>query len=216
VLIEQFRLAAAPELSPRYNIAPTQPAPVVRIAPGTGKRELVLLRWGLVPSWAKEPSIGQRMINARGETVATKPSFRSAFRRRRCLVIADGYYEWQKAGGRKQPFYIRMSDERPLAMAGLWESWSRGDDAEQGPLQTCTIITTQANSRASHIHDRMPVILDPDDQPRWLDSQIEDGQQLLPLLRPMESDQLIMDPVSTYVNRPRNDDPKCIEVVDPS
>jgi len=212
VLIEQFQVKATPDLSPRYNIAPSQPAPVVRLGSDSGQRELVLLRWGLVPSWAKDPSAGSRMINARGETVATKPSFRSAFRRRRCLVIADGYYEWKKLGRRKQPFYIRMVDERPFAVAGLWEQWLGGTDDANPPFESCTIITTQANELTRDIHHRMPVMLAPEDQPLWLDPLIEDRQRLEPLLRPFFSDELVMDPVSTYVNSPRNDDPRCIEI----
>ena len=213
LLIEQFQLTAIPDLSPRYNIAPTQQAPVVRVATDASQREFVMLHWGLVPSWAKDPKMGNRMINARSETVATKPSFRAAFRRRRCLVIADGYYEWKKVGSQKQPFYIRSRDERPFAMAGLWEHWQApSPDETTSPLQSCTIITTQANDLTSDIHDRMPVILAAEDHGVWLDPQIEDRDRLETLLRPYDSDGLIADPVSRHVNSPRNDDPKCIEI----
>lgn len=155
--------------------------------------------------------MGNRMINARAETVATKPSFRNAFRRRRCLVLADGYYEWRKTGSGKQPFYIRMADERPFAMAGLWERWMRGPEPAGRPLETCTIITTQANSLTREVHDRMPVILMAEDQSHWLDPRIEDRERLQPLLVPLPDEGLVMDPVSTHVNNPRHDDPKCIE-----
>lgn len=154
-LVEIFRLLRRPDVQPRYNIAPTQPVAVVRrIDRG---RELSMLRWGLVPSWAKDPKIGARMINARAETVATKPAFRTALRRRRCLVPADGFYEWAKsAGGTKQPHYITRRDGRPFAFAGLWESW---DGPDGSSIESCTIVTTEANDLVGRIHDRMPVIL---------------------------------------------------------
>jgi putative SOS response-associated peptidase YedK len=212
VLIQQFRLQSVPDLSPRYNIAPTQPAPVVRMNAGSGERELVLLRWGLVPSWAKDPSIGNRLINARSETIASKPSFRSAFRRRRCLVIADGYYEWKKLGSRKQPYYIRRQDEQPMGLAGLWEHWSSPTEEEADHIQSCTIITTQANDLTRDVHDRMPVILSSDDHDMWLDPELEDRDRLQTLLEPAASDTMIMDPVSTYVNSPRNEGPECVAI----
>ena len=180
----------------------------MRCQAGEG-RELALLRWGLVPSWAKDPSIGNRMINARAETVATKPSYRAAFKRRRCLVPADGYYEWKKTGKAKQPYLIRLQDERPFAMAGLWESWQ---DAGGAALQTFTIITTEANEATCDIHNRMPVILSPGDYPLWLDPEFERAEQLQELLQPYDSHAMRLDPVSTYVNSPRNDSPECIEV----
>ena len=212
VLIQQFRVQSAPDLSARYNIAPTQPAPVVRIDLESGQRELVLLRWGLVPAWAKETSIGNRLINARGETVATKPSFRSAFRRRRCLVIADGYYEWKKVGRIKQPYYIRMADEQPMAMAGLWEPWSSAADKATDTIQSCTIITTQSNELTRDVHDRMPVILSSEDYSMWLDPDLADRERLEPLLKPMASEGMIKDRVSTYVNSPRNEGPECVAI----
>ncbi len=206
LLLEQFAVETGPELKPRYNIAPTQNAPVVRVG-SAGSREMALLRWGLVPSWAKDLSIGNRMINARAETVATKPSFRSALKRRRCLVPTDGYYEWKKTGKAKQPYYIRLSDEKPFAMAGLWERWT--DEAGE-TLETFTIITTDANAATREIHDRMPVILPPADYARWLDSECERSDLLQPLLKPYEASPMRMDPVSTHVNSPRHDDPECI------
>ncbi len=155
------------ELAPRYNVAPTQDVPVVRLE--EGERELVMLRWGLIPSWAKDPEIGNRMINARGETVAEKPSFRSAFRRRRCLVVADGFYEWQKRpDGPKQPYFITVANGGPFGLAGLWERWS--DPTEGYPVESCTVITTGANELLKPIHNRMPVIIDPSDFDAWLDT----------------------------------------------
>ena len=173
-----------PEMVLRYNIAPTQAVAIVQIAAGTSVRRWQMVRWGLIPSWAKDASIGNRMINARGETLADKPAFRAAFRRRRCLVPADGYFEWQKTGSVKQPYYIRLCDDRPFAMAGLWESWLNPTTNE--PLQSCTIITTQANQLTQPIHDRMPVILDAADYELWLDPQLQDPERLGALLRPFE------------------------------
>ena len=146
---------------PRFNIAPTQSVAVVRQSGGKETRQLCLLRWGLIPAWAKDPSIGARLINARAETVAEKPAFRSAFKSRRCLIPADGYYEWKKTGSRKQPYYLRLQDERPFALAGLWDRWNGG--GKDAPLETCTIITTEANEITCPIHDRMPAILAEDD-----------------------------------------------------
>ncbi len=214
VLIEQFQLATGPPLSPRYNVAPTQSIAAVRRTTDEPQRQLVLLRWGLIPSWAKDPSIGNRMINARGESVADKPAFRAAFKRRRCLVLADGYYEWQKTGKKKQPYLFHMQDDRPFAFAGLWESWTGGksDDEPAEPLETCTIITTNASDFTRSIHDRMPVILDGADFDLWLDPDMQDREKIEPLLQPYESPELTADPVSTHVNSPKNDDPKCVEL----
>jgi putative SOS response-associated peptidase YedK len=209
LLVEQFLLPIEPDWSPRFNIAPTQPVAAVRLGETGGQREGVLLRWGLVPGWAKDPAMGSRLINARAETVAEKPSFRSAFKRRRCLIPADGYYEWQKTGSRKQPFFIRLKDERAFAFAGLWESWDKGGE---GPLETCTIITTESNELTADIHPRMPVILDPRDYPVWLDPAVDDRRQLEPLLKPYAASDMQLDPVSIYVNSPRNEGPDCIRV----
>ena len=160
LLVQQFLLDSGPELPLRYNIAPTQQVAVVRKTAELPQRHLVQLKWGLIPSWAKDAKMGARMINARGETVAEKPSFRAAFKRRRCLVLADGYYEWQKSGSKKQPMYITLTNERPFAFAGLWEYW---DGAGDGPIESCTVMTTTSNDLTSNIHDRMPVILGEDD-----------------------------------------------------
>lgn len=209
-LAEQFGGEPPAELGPRYNIVPTQSVAIVRAWPEVGGRQWQMVRWGLVPSWAKDVSIGNRMINARAETIADKPSFRTAFRRRRCLVPADGYFEWQKTDSGKQPFYLHLDDDRPFAMAGLWESWV--NPATSQPLETCTIITTQANQVTRPIHDRMPVILSAGDYDLWLDPQVQDANRLDALLRPFEGSGLRADPVETYVNSPRNDDPRCVDV----
>jgi putative SOS response-associated peptidase YedK len=203
-----FGLAADPGLAPRYNIAPSQAVAVVRQA--DGERRLDMLRWGLVPSWARDPSMGNRMINARGETVHDKPAFRTAFRRRRCLVPADGFYEWQQQDHGKQPFYIRMREERPFAIAGLWEHWT-GPDGE--PLETCTLITTAPNELLAPIHDRMPVILPPAAWTTWLDPDNQDTELLRALLLPYPANDMTAYPVGRRVNNPRSDDPECIAAV---
>lgn len=207
-LAEQFQLFEIPSLAPRYNIAPTQPVAVVRQVPGDGQRELVLLRWGLVPFWAKDPGIGARMINARSETVADKPAFRAAFRRRRCLVPADGFYEWQRLERGKQPFYVRLRDEKPFALAGLWEHWEGPDETT---VNSCTLLTTEPNDLIRPVHSRMPVILAPKDYDLWLDPGVQKAELLRPLLRPYPSEGMLAYPVSTWVNKPKNDSPRCIE-----
>lgn len=205
-LIEQFQLESAPEQLPlRFNVAPTDS--VLSLRDTADQRETVMLRWGLVPPWAKELSIGSRMINARSETVAEKPAFREAFRRRRCLVLADGYLEWKKVGSKKQPYHIRMQDHRPFAFAGLWERWTRGDE----PLETCTILTTDANSLSREVHDRMPVILQPNDYDLWLDPKFQQAEPLQRLLQPYPSDEMEMVMVSMRVNSVRHDDAACLQ-----
>ena len=211
LLTEQFLFDFDPDQTwhPRYNIAPTQQVAAVRIGSDDGVRQLVALRWGLIPSWAKDPSIGNRMINARAETVAEKPSFRNALKRRRCLVLSDGYYEWQQQGrqGPKQPYYICMNDEQPFAFAGLWESWK---DPSGNRIESCTIITTEANALTKSIHDRMPVIVPSQAHRLWLDPHAVDAAPLQPLLAAYPSEEMKAYPVSTLVNSPRNDDPNCI------
>lgn len=194
------------DLPPRYNIAPTQQVPVVR-QKKEGDREFAMLRWGLIPFWAKDKAIGNRMINARSETVASKPAFRNAFRRKRCLVLADGFYEWQKAASGKKPWYISMRSGEPFAMAGLWESWRESDDAEA--LETCTIMTTGPNGFMAKLHNRMPVILPPGAAAIWLDAE-SDKASLLSLLMPAADDALIATEVSRRVNSPANDDPDLV------
>ena len=202
-----FGLELAGELSPRYNIAPSQPVAAVRAGEG-GARELTLLQWGLIPSWAKDPAIGSRMINARAETAAEKPSFRAAMKRRRCLIPASGFYEWARVGAAKQPFFIRMKEGRPFALAGLWEQWCGEDGSE---FETCAILTTSPNEMAAKIHPRMPVIIAPGDYGRWMDPANEKPGTLEPLLRPYPAGEMEAHTVSRHVNNPRNDEPACIE-----
>lgn len=207
LVVEQFLLDVAPEWPPRYNIAPTQKLLCARREPADQRRHAALLHWGLVPSWADDPKIGNRMINARADGIADKPSFRNAFKKRRCLVLADGYYEWKTEGKQKQPYYFRMRDERPFAFAGLWECWSK--DAGP-PLESVTIITTEANELSRAVHDRMPVILDAADYDRWLDPSYYDRDELLKLLVPYDAPLMQAEPVSTHVNNVRNDDAGCL------
>ena len=196
-------------MQPNYNVAPTQEVPAVVAGNGGGDRRLEMLRWGLIPSWADDPGIGARMINARSETVAEKPSFRRAFKERRCLIPADGFYEWQKTNGGKQPHYIRMKNGRPFAFAGLWESW-KGDGNE---IRSCTILTTNPNDIAGEIHNRMPVILPPEGYEVWLDPDVRETDQLLSLLAPYPPSDMEAYPVSRRVNSPSNNEPSCVESV---
>ncbi|MDH5642104.1 MAG: SOS response-associated peptidase [Nitrospira sp.] len=214
IFFEHFKIPFEGELREiwkrRYNVAPTQFSVVVRDR-GMG-REAAFLRWGLVPSWAKDPAIGSRMINARSETLTEKPSFRTAFKRRRCIVPATGYYEWRKLAKGKQPYHIGLRDKAPMAFAGLWESWST---PEGDPLESYTIITCPANEATKQLHDRMPVVLAPDDYERWLAPGNEDVKALQGLLKPFADEPIVSYPVSTVVNSPRNDVPGCVERVEP-
>jgi len=200
-------LVQVPEMAPRYNIAPSQPVAAVRATPD-GARRMDMLRWGLIPAWAKGPKPDYRMINAKAETLAERPAFRVAFRRRRCLIPADGFYEWQRLKDRKQPFYISRRDDDPLAFAGLWEQWSGDGDPV---VESCTIMTTTANETVAPVHERMPVILEPGDFERWLDPSLGDVRLLQPLLRPWDPEALQALPVSSFVNSPRNEGPRCIQ-----
>lgn len=202
---QEFDLPEVPVLHPRFNIAPTQPVAVVRFDPKEGLRRLDLLRWGLVPFWADDPAIGNKMINARSDTAAQKPAFRHALESKRCLVIADGFYEWQKREGGKQPFFIHRKDDGPFAFAGLWDIWNKGDE----PITSCTILTTEANDLMVPIHDRMPVILPKSARTIWLDPFV-DAKKLQPLLVPYAGDDLGACPVSRLVNVPTNDVPECV------
>ena len=210
-LAEQFRFdlrsPAMLQLPLRYNIAPTQTVAVVRHAAASEERELALLHWGLIPSWAKDAKMAAAMINARAETVAEKPAFRSAFASRRCLVLADGYYEWQKVGKVKQPYCFTLRDERPFAFAGLWESWRPPNSLDGVPLESCTIITTAANELSAALHDRMPVILEPADYDLWLDPSVKDRARLEPLLAAYPSDAMKVEPADPRVNNARNEGP---------
>ena len=210
-LRQLFDFHAGSNLEPRYNIAPTQPAPVVRSAAGGVGRELVMLRWGLIPSWGKEASIGNKMINARSETVAEKPSFRSAFHNRRCLVPADSFYEWRREGETKQPFRIGMKGGPAFAFAGLWESW-QGTEGEAA-IETFTILTTVANRKLHPIHPRMPVILDPKSYQIWLDASPDNTEQAFSVLQPFPDEPMAFYRVSSRINSPRNDDAECLKPI---
>jgi putative SOS response-associated peptidase YedK len=205
IIAQTFQLLEVPPNSPRYNIAPTQPVATIRQNPG---RQFQWMRWGLIPSWAKDLSIGNKLINARAETLTEKPSFRHAFKQRRCLIIADGFYEWQQVDNRKQPYYFQMKDGTPFAFAGLWETWHSPQGEE---IISCTIITTDANAIAKPIHARMPVILPSDSYDRWLDSTVTDFQILQRLLQPYDSEAMKTTAVSRAVNNPENDTPECIQ-----
>ncbi len=197
----------------RYNVAPTQGVLAVRQLAADEPRRADLLTWGLIPSWADDHRIGARMINARSETLRQRPSFRSAYKSRRCLVLADGFYEWKMTPEGKQPLLIRVGGGAPFAMAGLWERWRGPGDT---PIESCTIITTQANDVMSRVHDRMPVILPDVHHALWLDPGFKDTEQLSPLLVPRASDGMSLTPVSKRVNNVRNDDATCVETVAPS
>jgi len=208
-LADQFslRLDGLPPLAPRYNIAPTQPVVAVKARNVQGERELVVLQWGLVPSWAKDPAMGSRMINARAETVSEKPSFRTAFKRRRCLLPADGFYEWAKTENGKQPYHIRRGDGAPFAMAGVWEQWQGADGSE---IISCAILTTAANSRMKAIHHRMPVILFPHEYSLWLELEERKSPERLSMLASREWEGMEAVPVSSFVNNARNEGSGCI------
>jgi putative SOS response-associated peptidase YedK len=202
-LRQLFLFTERPNLPPRYNIAPTQEVPIVRRRREGDGRELVMARWGLVPFWADDPKIGNRLINARAETLARTRAFREAYSRRRCLVPADGFFEWQKAGKTRQPLLVRRTDRAPFAFAGLWERWRQPGGAI---LRSCTIITCPPNALIARVHDRMPVILAPAGHERWLDPEIDARD----LLVPCPAAWLEAVPVSPRVNSPQNDDPECI------
>ena len=210
VLAEAFRLEAAPDHQPRYNVAPSQAVVCVREALPARIREAITMRWGLIPSWAGDPAMGMKLINARSETVAEKPSFRKSFRERRCLVPADGYYEWKREGSRKQPYHIRLNSERPFAFAGLWDRWTGADGKT---IESCAIVTTTPNERLTSIHDRMPVILPPLAYEPWLDPGLRDAVHLVPFLTSYPADEMIAVPVSRLVNDPRVDDARCLEAL---
>jgi putative SOS response-associated peptidase YedK len=193
---------------PRFNLAPTQLMPVV---PNDGQRMLDAFRWGLIPGWAKDASIGNKLINARCETVAEKPSFRSALKRKRCLVLVDGYYEWKQTTKPKTPFFFHRKDRKPLALAGLWEEWTSPETGEI--VRSCCLITTGPNALVGPIHDRMPVILSKEGQEQWLRPEPQDAAVLMPLLVPCADDLLDSYEVARVVNSPSNDVPACIERV---
>jgi putative SOS response-associated peptidase YedK len=196
-----FRYAEKPNFPPRYNIAPTQPIAIVRLS--EGERHFALVRWGLIPSWVKDPKSVSLMFNARGETAAEKPAYKAAMKRRRCLVPADGFYEWKRDGDRKRPHWIRRRDSKPLAFAGLWETWT-GPNGEE--LETAAIVTTAANDTLKPLHDRMPVVVPPDAFGLWLDPNA-DLKIAAALMTPAPNDLLEAYEVSSAVNRVANDEP---------
>lgn len=213
MIAQIFRVDHVPVLTPRYNIAPTQSVATILQSSTSTNRQFKFLHWGLIPSWAKDKKMGARLINARAETVAEKPSFRSAFRQRRCLVVADGFYEWQQQEEKKQkqPFYFHLSDQRPFAFAGLWEHWEDKDSGEE--IESCTLITTEANELMQNIHHRMPVILDPKNYDLWLDTEVKNSELLQPLLHPYPTEEMTAYPVSKTVNKASNDTAECINSI---
>ena len=206
---EHFHLPEKVDLSPRYNIAPSQTIAVVRHLPGKDIRQLDMLRWGLIPHWAKDMKIGYKMINARGETLDQKPSFRPALKKRRCLIAADGFYEWKHSGKTKQPFYVQLKKGGVFGFAGLWESWL---GPEGNIVKSCTIITTSPNELIREVHDRMPVIIHPDQYETWLEDS-PSVQSLHELLVPYPADEMKIYQVGSEVNSPQNDTPTCLTPV---
>lgn len=212
-IAEFFMSLQLNDVQPRYNIAPTQGVlACLQLPDQPGKRQLFFLHWGLIPQWAKERDIAHKLINARGETLASKPSFRGAYAYRRCLIPASGFFEWQKRGKAKQPIYITSALNQPLAFAGLWEHWS-GPDGEE--ITSCTIITCEPNDVMSPIHNRMPVILAQADFERWLDPTLTNSKSLDPLLVPCPNEWLTTWPVGRHVGNVHNDDARCIQPIDP-
>lgn len=197
--------------SPRYNVAPTQPVPIIRQHPKEPRRELSLVRWGLIPSWAKDASGAAGMINARSETAATKPAFRDALKSRRCIIPADGFFEWSRAGKTKQPYCFEVNDGELFAFAGLWERWK---DPSGNWIKSCSILTTTPNAVTSAVHDRMPVILNPDDYDLWLDPGFVDLTAVSELLKPFDARLMRCYPVSARINQSANDDAECARPVE--
>jgi putative SOS response-associated peptidase YedK len=207
ILEEHFEsISNEEDWSPRYNIAPTQPVPIVRQNPKEPVRELSLVRWGLIPSWAKDSSVAAQMINARSETASTKPAFRDPLKFRRCLIPADGFYEWRRTGKTKQPYCFEINEGALFAFAGIWDRWK---DPRGSTVETCSILTTTANAVTSAVHDRMPVILDPDSYDLWLDPGMRDVSVASELLNPYDAPLMRCYPVSTRINHVANDDPEC-------
>jgi putative SOS response-associated peptidase YedK len=207
VLQGEFNITQVPfDFQPSYNIAPSQE--IVAVIRDSGDNRLVTFRWGLIPFWAKDPSIGNRMINARGETVAEKASFRTPFKKSRCLIVADGFYEWRKEGTGKVPVYVFLKSRRPFGLAGLFDSWNSPDGEE---IRTCTIITTEANDLLKPVHHRMPVIIPQESRGLWLDTASGDEKSLRLLLAPYPSDLMDHQDVSRFVNSPKNNSPVCIQ-----
>ena len=212
-LVEEYFDAVSREedWTPRYNIAPTQPVPVIRQNPKEPVRELSLMRWGLIPSWARDPSGAARMINARSETAATKPAFRDPLKLRRCLIPADGFYEWARTGKTKQPYCFEVNNGELFAFAGLWDRWK---DPSGNWLKTCSILTTTPNAVTAPVHDRMPVILHPDAYDLWLDPGMQNVAAISELLKPFDPSLMRCYPVSSRVNSAANDDEECCAPVE--
>jgi putative SOS response-associated peptidase YedK len=210
VIAEQFGLDEIPELGARFNVAPGQAIATISVSGEERRSVLSLRRWGLVPSWSKDEKIGSRLINARAETAAEKPSFRSALRRRRCLVPADGFYEWAGPKGSKQPYFIGLEGHALFAFAGLWERWT---DPAGEALESCTLLTTGATEHLSALHDRMPVIVDPVDYGLWVDPDVNEPDLVSPVIERNLGSALDFYPVSTHVNDVRHDNPRCLEAI---
>lgn len=216
VIADLFEVDDGQPWTPRYNVAPSQEVPVVRLG-SERKRELVMMRWGLVPYWSEDPKIGYKVINARSETLVEKPAFREAYKSRRCLIVADGFYEWKKIGATKQPYWIHLKDEKPFAFAGLWEQWKAKDASRE--ITSCTILTTQANAFVAELHDRMPVILPKEAYASWIDPSVRNENELTKWLKPYDAALMDARPISQLVNSPNNDDERCIApvaIVEPS
>jgi len=207
LIAEYFDTDNEVDWEPRYNIAPSQPVGIIRQNPSTPERHFSLARWGLIPSWASDPSIGFKTINARSETVASKPAFRDAFTSRRCLLPADGFFEWSRRGKEKQPFHFGMQNDSLFAFAGLWDRWT---DPTGDVIESCSILTTTPNSLLADVHDRMPVILRPENYDLWLDPGFKDVKTLAEVLVPFDAAQMRRFPVSTRINSASNDDPECV------
>ena len=207
LIAEYFETGNEVDWEPRYNIAPSQQVGIIRQDPERPERYFALARWGLIPSWASDASIGSKTINARSETVLTKPAFRDAFSSRRCLLPADGFFEWRRSGREKQPFHFGMQDDSLFAFAGLWDRWR---DPAGDVVESCSILTTTPNSLLANIHDRMPVILRQENYDLWLDAGFKDVKALAEVLVPFEAAQMRCFPVSTRINAVTNDDPDCV------
>ena len=212
-LVEEYfeSVSSEEDWSPRYNIAPTQPVPVIRQNPKEPVRELSLMKWGLIPSWAPNPSVAASMINARSETASTKPAFRDALKSRRCLIPADAFYEWVRKGKAKQPYCFEVNNGKLFAFAGIWDRWK---DPQGGWIKTCSILTTTPNAVTSAVHDRMPVILDPDAYDLWLDPGMTNVAAASELLKPYDATSMRSYPVSTRINHVANDDEDCCRAVE--
>lgn len=210
MLAQIFGVKVSQDIKPRYNIAPTQHVPVVRTSPEDNMLHIDLLKWGLIPSWAKDTSIGSHMINARSETVDQKPSFKYSLKHRRCIAPANGFYEWQEVDGKKHPLYIKLKDSSLMMFAGIWDHWK---NPEGEVIESFSILTTSSNDLIKPLHDRMPVILDSQYKDTWLDIQVSDPEQFKPFFKPYPSDQMEMYQVGDIVNSPRNDAPECIQPI---